>query len=118
MRALFIFFIFAFAGTCIAGDAEIVKVKIEVTSAQKYNFTVTIKHADTGWEHFANAFRVYSPEGELIGERVLHHPHVKEQPFTRTLLGVSVPSGLSEVVIKASCFTAGENKKGYTVKLR
>jgi len=63
-------------------------IKIEVTSAQRYNLTVAIKYADTCWDHFANAFRAYTSESEIIGERVLYQPHVKEQPFTRTLLSV------------------------------
>ena len=58
MRILIILLITIFSGICIASNAEIVKVKAEVTSAQKYNISVTIKHADEGWEHYANAWRV------------------------------------------------------------
>jgi len=118
MRLLIIFLITIFSGACIASDAEIIKVKAERTPAQKYNISVTVEHADEGWEHYANAWRVYSPDGELIGERVLHHPHVKEQPFTRTLLGISIPSDLAEVKVVAVCSKTGESKKSYTLKLQ
>ena len=118
MRTLFIFLTFMCANICIASNAEIVEVKAELNPAQKYNLTVTIKHADTGWEHYANAWRVYSLEGKLIGERVLYHPHVKEQPFTRTLRDIPIPANLSEVMIIASCSETGESTKGYTLKLR
>lgn len=118
MRILIILFITIFSGTSVASDAEVVKAKAELTSAQKYNISVTVKHADEGWDHYANAWRVYSADGELIAERVLHHPHVKEQPFTRNILGVSIPSEVTEVRIVAVCSQTGESKQGYTLKLR
>ncbi len=118
MRSLFFVLLIITSSMSIASDAKIIKASAELTSAQKFNITVTLEHADEGWDHFANAWRVYSKEGELIGERVLHHPHVKEQPFTRTFLGLSVPSNVKEVVIVAVCSTTGESKKSYTLKLR
>ncbi len=33
--------------------------------------------------------------------RVLAHPHVNEQPFTRSLKGVKVPAGIERVLIRA-----------------
>ena len=118
MRVLIFILLFKFSGISIASDAKIIKASAELTSAQKYNISVTVEHADEGWEHFANAWRVYSMEGELIGERVLHHPHVKEQPFTRRLLGLSVPTEVKEVTIVAVCSKTGESKASYNLKLR
>lgn len=118
MRILVILLITFFSGISIASDAEVLKVKAELTSAQKYNISVTVKHADEGWDHYANAWRVYSVEGELLGERVLHHPHVKEQPFTRNLLGLRIPSEVTEIRIVAVCSQTGESNKSYTLKLR
>lgn len=118
MRILIVLLITVFSGICIASDAEIVKVKAEITSAKKYNISVTVKHADEGWEHYAKAWRVYSADGVLIGERVLHHPHVKEQPFTRNLLGLHIPSEITEVRVVAVCSQTDESKKSYTLKLR
>ena len=118
MRILFFTLIVFFSNLCIASDAKIIKASAELTSAKKFNISVTVEHADEGWDHFANAWRVFSTEGELIGERALHHPHVKEQPFTRTLLGLEVPSDLNEVVIVAVCSKTGESKASYKLKLR
>lgn len=118
MRVLIFILLFQFAGICVASEAKIIKASAELTSAQKFNISVTVEHADEGWDHFANAWRVYSMEGELIGERVLHHPHVKEQPFTRSLLGLSVPAEIKEVVIVAVCSKTGESKASYNLKLR
>ncbi|MGH1538083.1 MAG: hypothetical protein ACRBDX_08575 [Gammaproteobacteria bacterium] len=118
MKVLILYLSIIISGVCYASEVDIIKVKAELTSAQKYNISVTLKHADEGWEHYANSWRIYSPEGELLDERVLHHPHVKEQPFTRNILGVSVPRELSEVIIVAVCSKTGESKKSYTLKLR
>ncbi len=118
MRILIVCLLMLSSCICIASDAKIIKVKAEKTPAQKFNISVTLEHEDEGWEHYSNAWRVYLPAGELIGERVLHHPHVDEQPFTRTLLGLSIPSELSKVIIVAVCSKTGESKNRYTLKLR
>jgi len=83
-----------------AGEADVLEV--EVTAAgEGYRFAVTVAHADEGWDHYADRFEVVTPEGEILGVRTLHHPHVDEQPFTRSLSGVAVPERLTTVVVRA-----------------
>ncbi len=64
-------------------------------------FDVTVRHADAGWEHYADRFEVVDASGHVLGTRVLRHPHVDEQPFTRRLVGVTVPPELSQVTVRA-----------------
>lgn len=52
--------------------------------------SVTLSHGDTGWDHYADGWQVMTPDGTEIGYRTLHHPHVDEQPFTRSLQ-ITVP---------------------------
>lgn len=66
-----------------------------------HTFAVTISSADTGWDKYADAFEVVAPDGSVLGTRVLAHPHVEEQPFTRSLTGVEVPEGVDRVTIRA-----------------
>ena len=40
-------------------------------------------------------------DGQRLGFRELVHPHVTEQPFTRTLSGVEIPAASDHVVIRA-----------------
>lgn len=47
--------------------------------------SVTVAHADAGWDHYADGWSVTTGDGTEIGHRTLHHPHVTEQPFTRSL---------------------------------
>ena len=84
-----------------AGEVEIVDVKVTAQSGQKYRFDVTLKHADEGWQHYANRWQVETLDGKNLGTRVLHHPHVNEQPFTRSLSGVIIPEAISRVKIRA-----------------
>jgi hypothetical protein len=85
----------------IAGEANVVAVEAKKTGGQTYQFNVTVRHNDAGWDHYADRWEVLAPEGGILGTRVLAHPHVNEQPFTRSLSGVKVPRNLNQVTIKA-----------------
>ncbi len=89
------------AGAAWAGEADIVDVKVAKQGADTYQFEVTLRHADTGWKHYADAFIVVGPAGKQLGKRVLFHPHVNEQPFTRSLSDVKIPPDIKEVTIRA-----------------
>lgn len=82
-----------------AGKADVVDVKVECSYACTFN--VTVKHADTGWDHYANQWQVLAPDGTVLGTRVLYHPHVEEQPFTRSLSGVKIPGDVRWVTVRA-----------------
>jgi len=85
----------------LANEADVIKVKSSCTPNRICRFDVTVKHSDTGWKHYANAFEVLTPNKQVLSKRVLHHPHVNEQPFTRSLTGVRIPNGISSVLIRA-----------------
>ncbi|MDU0354810.1 hypothetical protein RS130_13575 [Paraglaciecola aquimarina] len=40
-------------------------------------------------------------KSDILGERVLGHPHVDEQPFTRSLKNVVIPMSSQTVFIEA-----------------
>ena len=84
-----------------AGEADILDVKVAKQGADTFRFEVTLRHADTGWKHYADAFIVVGPAGKQLGKRVLFHPHVNEQPFTRSLTGVKIPPDIKMVTIRA-----------------
>ncbi|GAA0620819.1 hypothetical protein [Thalassospira tepidiphila] len=84
-----------------AGEADLVAAKVTKTGADTYRFDVTVAHEDTGWDHYANVWQVIGPDGVIIGERVLAHPHVNEQPFTRSLSGVTIPPDITGVTLRA-----------------
>lgn len=109
--------LFAGAGVAIAGEVDVVGVKVTKSGAGTYSFAVTLQHADTGWKHYANKWEVVGPDGKVLGTRVLYHPHVDEQPFTRSLGGVKVPASIGEVTIRAYDSQHGAGGKTFTVSL-
>lgn len=96
-----------------AESPVIVDVKAQRQPSQLYNIVVTLKHADTGWEHFANEW-VVEVDGEIIATRTLHHPHVDEQPFTRSLRDVNIPVGAKSVKVFAGC-NEGNRSEGFVL---
>ncbi len=100
-RSAFIVVSVLFGVSALAGEADVLGVKARQSADGAYRFSVTVRHADEGWEHYADRWEVLTPDGTILGTRVLLHPHVGEQPFTRGLAGVAVPAGLSRVVVRA-----------------
>jgi hypothetical protein len=90
----------ALPGLAAADAPEVVDAAAEPGKAG-WRFRVTVRHDDTGWEHYADAWEVRAPDGTRLGLRELLHPHVDEQPFTRSLPGVRVPDSLGSVEIRA-----------------
>ncbi|WP_434051862.1 MAG: hypothetical protein RDA78_21715 [Roseibium sp.] len=99
-----------------ADDVEIVDASAR-QSGSTWTFSVTLKHGDTGWDHYADLWQVFTPDGKLLGERVLLHPHVEEQPFTRSLSGVEIPDDVTEVVIRARDSVHGVAEQEYRLAL-
>ena len=84
-----------------AGEADVVEVKVARQNDGSFNFSVTVQHADEGWQHYANKWEVVAPDGTILATRILRHPHVKEQPFTRSLSGVEIPEKITKVIVRA-----------------
>ena len=78
-----------------------IEVKIEKKEAGIFNIEATVQHSDEGWEHYADKWDVLDEKGTVLATRVLHHPHVDEQPFTRGLSGVKIPEGVAEIRVRA-----------------
>ena len=92
---------FPAANSALAGEADVVGVKVIKSGEGTFRFDVTVKHADTGWDHYADKWDVVAPDGTVLGTRILHHPHVDEQPFTRSLGGVKIPASITRVTVRA-----------------
>lgn len=85
-----------------AGEADVLKVAImSFANDGAWTFDVTVRHGDTGWDHYADKWDILGPDGQVLATRVLLHPHETEQPFTRSLDGVVIPPGVSAVTVRA-----------------
>lgn len=112
-----LFFLLFISTIAIANQAIVEKVKAQCNENRICRFTVSIRHADEGWTHFANGFEVLSPKGEVLGRRSLTHPHVNEQPFSRSIRNISIPPLIDKVIIKAYDSVHGASQQKYVVKL-
>ncbi len=103
----------------LAGQANVLKVDIRPVEHRPglFDVDVTVKHADTGWDHYANRWEILGPDGKVIATRVLAHPHVNEQPFTRSLSNVRIPGEFTWVKVRANDLVHGEGGRDVTVSV-
>jgi len=98
-----------------AGEADVWSVELEETAPGVFTITAEVEHADDGWDHYADAWEVLTPDGKVIATRELAHPHMNEQPFIRSLSGVEIPSGVAEITVRARDLVHGFGGREVTI---
>lgn len=90
------------------GNADVQFVRAVQQDETTWTFYVTVAHPDTGWEDYADGWDVVLPDGSVVKPdesspftRLLLHPHVDEQPFTRSQNRIMIPVDVSEVRVRA-----------------
>ena len=94
--------LFVLASPALADPPQVVDVTVSGDRV-----SVTIAHPDTGWDHYADGWEVLDADGNRLGMRTLYHPHVEEQPFTRSLSDVVVPEGATVIYVRTRCNVDG-----------
>lgn len=96
------------ADTAGVGNADVVHVRAVQEDDLTWTFHVTVRHPDQGWEDYADGWDVVTPGGKVLKAdpddpftRLLHHPHVDEQPFTRSQDGIKVPPDVKKLTVRA-----------------
>lgn len=115
MRHLLVLTACLFATPVPADEPEILGVSVTAMGAS-HRFDVTVLHPDTGWEHYADGYEVLDTDGNRLGYRLLRHPHVNEQPFTRSR-SLELPEGTREVLLRAHCSVDGWSTRPFRVTL-
>ena len=105
------------AGPLVAGEADVINVTVVKTAVDIYGFSVTVRHDDTGWEHYADKWEVLELDQNVLATRTLYHPHVDEQPFTRSLSAVKIPAAVGGVNLRAHCSVHGYGGQEFPVDL-
>ena len=100
----------------VAESPQILDVTVTKTG-MTWRMDVTIAHDDTGWDHYADGWEVLDVSGNRLGYRELMHPHVEEQPFTRSLSSLVVPDGTREVFVRTHCSVEGWSDERVRVQL-
>jgi len=97
----------ALLATPALADAPVVERATATHTGSTWTIAVTLSHPDTGWDHYADGWEVLDETGTRLGVRDLLHPHVTEQPFTRSLSGIAIPKGTGSIRIRARCQVDG-----------
>jgi hypothetical protein len=106
------------------GDADVLFVSAEQVQDGSWTFSVTVSHPDTGWEDYADGWDVVLQDGTVLKPdpdspftRLLLHPHVDEQPFTRSQSRILIPDGERYVVVRAHDLVDGFGGQAVVVDL-
>lgn len=114
----FVLPVLVLAAPAVAGEADVLHVDYRQASDGSYTFDVTVRHADTGRDHYADRWEIVGPDGTVLATRVLAHPHETEQPFTRSLSGIEIPDDIAEVTVRAHDSVHGHGGIEMTVALK
>ncbi|SEL42198.1 hypothetical protein SAMN05443999_105158 [Roseovarius azorensis] len=104
------------ASVSAADEPQILDVAV-AQSGTGWRVGVTIAHPDTGWDHYADGWEVLDSDGNRLGYRILHHPHVNKQPFTRSLNNLVLSDGAREIFVRAHCSVDGWSDETVRVEL-
>jgi hypothetical protein len=112
------------AGDDGEGNAHVLHVRAVQGDEGTWTFHVTVEHPDTGWEDYADGWDVLTPDGDVLRPdlntpftRLLLHPHVNEQPFTRSQTGIEIPSHVTQVRVRAHDLVDGYGGREVVVDL-
>ncbi len=86
---------------------DIIDVAVSAQSDGTYTFEVSVSSPYDSAEQYADAWRIRGPDGSVYGTRELLHDHASEQPFTRTLSGVTIPADVPSVEVQGRDLITG-----------
>jgi hypothetical protein len=105
-------------------NADVIYVRAVQTGENTWTFHVTVEHPDSGWEDYADGWDILTPDGEIVKPnpddpftRLLLHPHVDEQPFTRSQGGIVIPPNAAQVTVRAHDLVDGYGGRQVIVNL-
>lgn len=100
--------------TMSQANADVLFVKAIQAADGTWTFQVTVFHPDTGWDDYTNGWDIVTEDGTVLKPdpdspftRLLLHPHVDEQPFTRSQGNVVMPDGVTKIIVRANDLVEG-----------
>jgi hypothetical protein len=106
------------------GNADVLHAKAVQAADDTWTFHVTVRHPDIGWDDYADGWDVLTPDGTVLKPdpdspftRLLLHPHMEEQPFTRSQSAIVIPSDVTQVRVRAHDLVDGYGGREVLVDL-
>lgn len=96
---------------------EVVDADLSETDPGVFTVSATVRSVDVPDVSYADAWEVRAADGTVLGVRELLHPHVNEQPFTRSLPGVAIPADIEVVEVIARDSVQGFCGAAFTVEV-
>ena len=87
---------------------EVIDATLTRVEGNQFTASATVRSTDIEGVSYADAWEVRTFDGTALGTRILTHPHPNEQPFTRSLSDIEIPSGVSTVL-----FVARDSARGF-----
>ncbi len=79
---------------------DILSAQLTAAGDGTWNLAATVSSPYDTPQRYADAFRALTLDGTELGVRVLTHDHAAEQPFTRTLTGLTIPEGATQITVE------------------
>ncbi|MCX7889846.1 MAG: hypothetical protein N2422_08995 [Rhodobacteraceae bacterium] len=102
---------------CLADAPSIIAAEAR-PGRMGWTIRVTLRHHDSGWDHFASGWSISLPDGETIATDDIPGPHVGQMEFAVVMKGVDVPAGTAYVLVRARCNLVGWSAEATRVDLR
>ena len=96
---------------------DVLDAEVDCTS-EPCRASATLSSPYDSADRYADAWRVRTPDGTVLGVRELAHDHADEQPFTRSLPSLEVPGDVEEVVVEGRDGANGWGGGTVTVPVR
>lgn len=107
-----------------SADAHVTNVFAREEKDGTWTFHVSVQHPDTGLSDFADGWDLVTSSGFVLKSdpahrftKTLRSPHVKEQPFTRTVKGLRIPKDVEVLTVRAHDSLGGFGGREVLVKL-
>ena len=85
---------------------DVLDVEVEA-DGDTFSFRVTLSSPYDMPTRYADGWRIMDAAGTVFGEHTLLHSHEGEQPFTRTQSRVTIPTGVTSVIVEGRDIVSG-----------
>ncbi len=111
-----VLFLFSSVTLGLAGEADVLEVRIDTTGDSAIQVRETVQHDDEGWQHYVDKWEILDMKGNILDTRILLHPH-SHAPFTRSLPRAKIPNHVKKIRVRAHDSVHGYGGKEIIIEI-